>query len=75
MNHSLTQLSAGVTTLRQVQELDNLVQSWLDSDVIGTLCRQGRTIFYAVLSGTDCQTVEGVSRTDVARKLVAHSLV
>jgi hypothetical protein len=65
-----------ITTLRDVQEKDALIQSWLDSDAIGVLCRNGVPIYYANLRPLHLGvTVEGATRLDVARKLYVHSML
>jgi hypothetical protein len=63
--------SSDVVTLRNLRERNALINSWLESDKIGQLIRNGRTIYYAILDGI---TFEGASRFIVACKLYAHSV-
>ena len=64
-----------LTTLRDLQEKDALIQSWMESGKIGQLIRKGRTIYYANLEPLQMGlTVEGATQLDVARKLYAQSV-
>jgi hypothetical protein len=67
-------MSNTITTLRDVQENDELIQAILDSGKIGQLCRKGRTVYYANLEPLHLGlTVEGTTRFDVAAKLLSHA--
>lgn len=61
-------------TLRDYQEEDTLLESIMESGDIGTLVRNGRTIYYANLRPLHLGlTVEGATKLDVARKLLDHA--
>ncbi len=63
-----------ITTLRDVQDKDLLIEAIIDSGDIGTLCRNGRTIYYANLAPLHLgMTVEGATKTEVARKVLSHN--
>lgn len=63
-----------MTTLRDIQEQDQLIQAIIDSGEIGQLCRNGRTIYYATLRPMHLGiTVEGATKLDVARRVLAHN--
>ena len=60
-------------TLRDIQNEDAMLEAILDGNEIGTLIREGRTIFYANLKPLHLGvTVEGANQLDVARRLLAH---
>ena len=61
-----------ITTLRDIQDQDAALEYWLESDRIGTLCRNGRTVYYATVQYRDGITVEGATREDVARGLYRY---
>lgn len=61
-----------ITTLRDVQDQDAGIEYWIESDRIGTLCREGRTVYYATVHYMAGLTLEGATREDVARKLYRH---
>lgn len=61
-------------TLRDYQEEDALIEAIVESNRIGCLVRKGRTVFYATLQPLSLGVmVEGASKVEVARKLLAIS--
>lgn len=62
-------MSTSITTVRDIMAADEMIEAIIESNDIGQLCRKGRTIYYAY--STDRSYVEGVSKVDVARKVLA----
>lgn len=63
-----------IMTLRDVQEFDATVEAYLVSDDIGTVIRNGRTIYYANLRPLHLGlTIEGNTRAEVAIRLAKHA--
>lgn len=65
-------MNDNITTLRDIQEQDEAIEYWLETDRIGTLCRNGRTVYYANVDYRLGLTLEGDTREDVARKLFRY---
>lgn len=58
-------------TIQDLLNEDILLESIMESGDIGTLCRKGRTIYYANLLPLHLgNTVEGSTKLEVARKLL-----
>jgi hypothetical protein len=60
-------------TLKDIQSEDAMLEAILDGNEIGTLIRDGRTIYYANLKPLHLGvTVEGATELDVARRILAQ---
>ena len=64
-------MTSQIKTIRDQQDEDALIESWMESDKIGQLIRDGRTIYYAIINGLP---FEGATRYEVACELYACSI-
>ena len=59
-----------MTTLRDIQNEDALIEAILENNSIGELIRKGSKMFYAIRDGVEFY---GATRLHVARQLLAHA--
>lgn len=56
-----------ITTLRDMQERDALIEATMDAPEIGELCRKGKAVFYCYIDGV---YFERYTRAEIAAKIV-----